>query len=312
MEWIKRKHIFLPDGRFEWMNSHTNLISAVVMEDRIRVFYSTRSKKDSDGNYISYPSYIDLDKKEPTQILYIHDEPILKLGDEGSFDQHGIMVSKVIEHKGKLYLYYCGWQRLNCVKAPYRVSLGLATSIDNGLTFEKISAGPVLGQDMIDVISIGAVDCIIIDGKWYMAYTSYKRWEYNGKKATPQYNIKLATSEDGINWQKENTVLIEEDEKGGVATPSLFEKDGKYYMMFGYRKPFEGQGAAGVYHIGYAESDNCMQWKRNKSAGIDLAKEGWDSKMVCYPNVVKCENRWLMFYCGNGFGESGFGYAELA
>ena len=37
----------------------------------------------------------------------------------------------------------------------------------------------------------------------------------------------------------------------------------------------------------------------------------WDSKMMAYPYVV-CENdKYYMFYCGNGFRVEGFGYAEL-
>ena len=33
--------------------------------------------------------------------------------------------------------------------------------------------------------------------------------------------------------------------------------------------------------------------------------------MICYPHIVKVNNKYLMFYNGNGFGKSGFGYAEL-
>ena len=33
--------------------------------------------------------------------------------------------------------------------------------------------------------------------------------------------------------------------------------------------------------------------------------------MICYPNVIKVKDKLYMFYNGNGFGQSGFGYAEL-
>ena len=46
-------------------------------------------------------------------------------------------------------------------------------------------------------------------------------------------------------------------------------------------------------------------------AGIDVARSGWDSEMITYPEIVEHKGQKLMFYNGNGFGQSGFGYAEL-
>jgi hypothetical protein len=39
--------------------------------------------------------------------------------------------------------------------------------------------------------------------------------------------------------------------------------------------------------------------------------EGWDSVMCAYPSVVDAGGKRLMFYNGNGFGQSGIGYAVL-
>lgn len=73
-----------------------------------------------------------------------------------------------------------------------------------------------------------------------------------------------------------------------------------------------GGGAAGPYRIGCAESADMLSWSRDDSkAGIAPSVSGWDSDMVCYPHVVRVGDRHLMFYCGNGFGASGFGVAEL-
>ena len=64
--------------------------------------------------------------------------------------------------------------------------------------------------------------------------------------------------------------------------------------------------------MGYAESYDLVNWIRDDSkAGIEASNEGWDSEMVCYPHVVEVEGKYFMFYCGNGFGQGGFGYAEL-
>jgi hypothetical protein len=34
--------------------------------------------------------------------------------------------------------------------------------------------------------------------------------------------------------------------------------------------------------------------------------------MVCYPYVLKHKDTYFMFYNGNGFGASGFGFATLS
>lgn len=312
MKWEKKGRIFVPNGQYEFMNSHITPLNAVVLEDKIRVYFSSRSKKDNNGNYISYPCYIDVDKDNPSKILDICKKPILELGRTGMFDECGIMVYKSTWKDGKLFLYYGGWQRLSSKKAPYQVLLGLAISEDGGNTFTKVSDGPVMGTDIYDPLSIGNVYVIIDKGIWYMYYTTYKRWEFNGIKPTPEYNIKLATSEDGIHWKKENKVIIEEDEKGGIATPCIFKYKDKYRMLFGYRKAYDDNNIQGGYRIGYAESINLLEWERkDEEAGIKVSKEGWDEEMVCYPDVVTANGKTWMFYCGNGYGESGFGYAQL-
>jgi len=45
--------------------------------------------------------------------------------------------------------------------------------------------------------------------------------------------------------------------------------------------------------------------------GLAVASEGWDSTMTCYPFVLSFDGRTVMFYNGNGFGSTGFGYAVL-
>ena len=64
------------------------------------------------------------------------------------------------------------------------------------------------------------------------------------------------------------------------------------------------------YRIGYAESTDGLDWTRKDEAtGIDRSPAGWDSEMMAYPYVVIHQNKRYLFYNGNGFGKSGFGYA---
>jgi hypothetical protein len=312
MKWVKKGHVFKPNGEYDWMNSHTTPIAVVPLDDKIRVFLSTRSKKDSGGNFISYASFIDLDKQNPKNVVYKSNKPMINLGDVGMFDEYGIMVAKPVIISNVIYMYYMGWQRLSGNTAPYQVMLGLAVSSDNGLSFSKVSDGPIIGIDRFDPISIGNVSVIFENGVWRMWYTSFTRWGMGGIKPTPEYNIKYAYSFDGISWTKTNVVCIDQNENGGVATPSVIKIDNTYHMWFGYRPSYTAEGQIAGYQIGYAWSLDGISWHReDANAGISPSNIGWDSEMICYPHVVQIDGQYLMFYCGNGFGESGFGYAQL-
>ena len=312
MKWNKIGHIFKANGQREWMNCYTTPIAGIVLESKIRMYFSTRSTPDAEGNFISNCSFIDVDKNDPEKVLYIHDKTLIELGEPGAFDEFGIMVAKPVIHDNKVYLYYMGWQRLCNKTAPYQVMLGLAISEDDGLTFKKVSRGPLIGIDHIDPISIGNVSVMIEDGLWKMWYTTFTKWEFGGIKPTPEYEIKYAESNDGINWNKSNIVCIAEDENGGIATPSVLKENGIYHMWFGYRPPFDEDGNVHGYKIGYASSVDGKEWKRDDAnSGIDMSESGWDSEMVCYPHVLKINYNYQMFYCGNGFGFEGFGYANL-
>jgi hypothetical protein len=66
------------------------------------------------------------------------------------------------------------------------------------------------------------------------------------------------------------------------------------------------------YKIGYAESSDGISWTRkDEQAGIASSSVGWDSEMVAYPYIYQHKDRKYLFYNGNGFGQSGFGFAEL-
>lgn len=94
--------------------------------------------------------------------------------------------------------------------------------------------------------------------------------------------------------------------------PSVIYKNGIYHMWFCYRGIEDFRNGSDAYRIGYAWSNDLKNWNRDdKRAGINISKEGWDSKMMAYPDVVETLYGTYMFYNGNGFGQSGFGYAVL-
>lgn len=312
MKWKKKGHIFKADGQFPWMNSHTTPIAAIHIAGIIRVYFATRSRIDSSGNYVSRSGYIDLNAANPKQIIYISEDPLLQLGGYGMFDEFGVMVTDVRAINNRILLYYAGWQRLGGGTAAYQVMLGLGVSNDGGASFRKYSAGPILGIDTIDPVSIGNVSVLEDDGVFRMYYTSITEWFIHGKKPTYEYIINYAESADGVNWKKTGLTAVGLANDCGVATPCAIKYKDQYHMWFGYRAKYNAEMNVGGYSIGYAHSQDGVSWQRDDSSvGIEQGTSGWDSEMVCYPSVLEVDGKLLMFYCGNGFGLSGFGYAEL-
>ncbi|MCK9472192.1 hypothetical protein [Sulfurimonas sp.] len=312
-KWKKYGLIFKPDISKNWMQSHAQVPYSVVFENFVRVYFSTRESQDNAGQFRSYSGYVDLDRKDLSNIIAISEKPIIDLGGLGEFDEFGSMAGSVIKHKDEYLLYYCGWQR--AISTPYNWAIGLAKSKD-GKRFNKIGKGPLLGPTFNEpYLQACPIVYKIDDDNWHMYYLSGTKWiELSDDKKESQYLLMHATSQDGINWKRDGKPAIEllvEDEC--QTSCSIIKKDGKYHMFFSYRHGthFREDSSRG-YRIGYASSEDFINWNRDdKKAGIDISESGWDSEMIAYPHVTKIDGKIMMFYCGNGFGKSGFGYAVL-
>ena len=83
-------------------------------------------------------------------------------------------------------------------------------------------------------------------------------------------------------------------------------------MFFCYRYSANYREKNNGYRIGYAASDDLVNWTRDDAkAGIEISTEGWDSEMVSYPHVFELDGAVYMFYLGNQVGRFGFGLAKL-
>ena len=312
-KWDKKGMIFSPDGAMDWMNTHAQVPYSVLFDNFIRLYFSTREKQDRDGQFKSYSGYVDVDINDPKKIIDVSEEPIIELGGLGEFDEFGSMAGTVVPVNNEFYLYYCGWQR--GVSTPYNWAIGLAKSRD-GKKFKKAGKGPLLGPTHNEPYLQA---CPIVykesDTKWHMYYLSGTKWieMENGKKES-QYLLMYASSHDGINWIRNGIPILKPSVDDECQTScSIIKRNGKFHMFFSYRygTAFREDSSRG-YRIGYASSDDMLVWERDDSkAGLDVSKTGWDSEMVAYPHVRNINGRILMFYCGNSFGQSGFGYAAL-
>lgn len=311
--WIKKGLVFKANGQYDWMYCYTSPLTGFFVDDnRYRIYFSTRAKPDAEGNFICRISYVEVDVRNPKQILYVHDRPVLEVGGLGTFDENGTMVAEIVKYKDKIYMYYMGWQR--ALSVPYNITLGLAISDDNGITFKKVSAGPVIGFSKDVPYGIGNVSVLISgDYDWHMWYTHFTGWTKKGNTFNPNYFLKYAKSRNGVDWIFPNIDCVRPSFVGeNIATPCVVRIGDKYHMWFSTRKDFGDSGGKGGYIIGYAYSNDMINWTRNDElGGMYPTGTGWDSEMVCYPHVVVLSDKIYMFYCGNRYGEGGFGYAEI-
>jgi hypothetical protein len=200
MKWIKKGKIFEPSGDFGWMNSHAQVPTVLVLEDRLRVYFAPRQQLD-----LASTTFIDLDKKDPKRIMYLHNKPVLELGKYGLFDDHGITPSYVMKVDETVFLYYLGWYRGTSI--PYHNAVGLAVSEDNGVNFKKLYSGPILDRSSKEPYSTRSM-CIFKEANLYhMFYCVDYDWVYLNNRYDPVYHIRHATSRDGIEWTKTDLCL---------------------------------------------------------------------------------------------------------
>ena len=309
MKWIKKGLIFKVDGNHEWMQAHAQVPIVDKIDDRrIRIYFGTR-----DNQNRTLTTFIEVEADNPQNILYIHDKPILTLGRLSCFDDAGVMPSDILEINGRKYFYYLGWNVGHSVR--YRVANGLAISEDNGNNFMRVSEGPIMDRNLIDPIAVSTQSVIVDNGVWKMWYMSYVKWEIINGITEPCYHIKYAESKDGIEWDRKGIVCIDfkSDEEAGIARPFVLKENGIYKMWYSTRTSVDyRKDKTQSYRIGYAESKDGIDWiRKDEEVGINVSEEGWDSEMIAYPYIYKHKGKTYMFYNGNGFGASGFGYAIL-
>lgn len=310
-KWNKKGLIFSPNGKQDWMYTHAQIPFPVDFGNFLRVYFATREKYT--GTQVrAFGGFVDLDKNNLKHVIRVSDKPLVGLGGLGEFDEHGSMPCSVVKNGAEYYLYYVGWQRR--IGVHYDWEIGLAKSKD-GAHFTRVAKGPLMGPTLEEpYLNSTPIVYKLADDNWHMFYHTGKTWIKEGDRLESQYVIKHATSKDGITWDRNNEGVLPLKVKNECQTsPSIFEKDGKYHMVFCYREGLDfREDRDKSYRIGYASSDDLFNWERDDSqAGIDVSDEGWDSQMIEYPHVTKINGKYIMFYCGNHFGKEGFGYAEL-
>lgn len=312
--WQKLGKVFDPSSMTSpsWMSQFAQSPSSICFDAYTRVFFSSRPAPDAQGMFESRIGYIDLDNNDLSKILAVSPSPILSLGAPGEFDEHGTYPVSVIQDGDVLKAYYAGWSR--CESVPFNAAIGLAVSEDNGKSFNKIGRGPVLSYSSDEPFLIGSPKIRKFQDHWYLFYVSGKEWNVKSGRLEPIYKIRMARSDDGINWVKHGKDLLT-DKLGAnecQASPDVFFLNGGYHMLFSYRQDTDYKTGSGSYQVGYAYSEDLATWTRDDAkAGLNVSATGWDSNSISYANVFHHKEDIYALYQGNEMGKYGFGLAKL-
>lgn len=186
---------------------------------------------------------------------------------------------------GVWYLWYTGMNEKEA-------KIGLAVSKD-GYSFKRYQQNPIIVPT--ESHEQGAVmnPCVL----WDDADFVFKMWYSAGEKFEPDV-LCLATSKDGINWEKhgQNPVFthgVDKYDQCKVGGCDVVKVNGRYLQFYiGYENIDNAR-------ICVAESNDGIDWKRIKQNPIlSPTKGAWDSDAVYKPSVcfdIKKNNAYLWY-----------------
>lgn len=215
----------------------------------------------------------------------IHSEPLIDVGEAGSWDETHALDPATVMHNGRVYLYYTG------VSPLADRAVCLATS-DDGMKFTKYEKNPVaIG---------GAPEVVIKDSTFYLYY-----WKQVPGKAG--FQIHVATSTDGYVFSEVESVALPVGpdtswDSFTVETPRIMYEGGLYYMIYcgsDMHKDYP-------FSAGLATSEDLIHWEKySKNPIFTRGNEGeWDEGAIWFTTVERIGGRYYMWYEGYGGGEA--------
>ena len=278
----------------------------LLTENIIRVYLAGRNERNETFIYT-----IDVASDNPTQIIDIQPDPVLSAGRLGCFDENGTMPSCAFFDNGTIRLFYSGWSIRKTV--PYNNLTGCAV-LEKFRKFKRLSAGPVLGQSIVDPLSATSPWVLKHNDTYFMFYCSGIDWLMINGKLEHTYDIKIATSANAVNWLPTGNIAIKQrGKKEAITRPTVIASNDGFHMWFCYRQSEDFRGGRGSYKIGYAYSKDLLNWERaNKSIKFkNEISSHWAQEMQAYPAAIETRENKYLFYNGNGFGKSGFGVIKV-
>jgi predicted GH43/DUF377 family glycosyl hydrolase len=299
MQWRKLGLLYGPRGERDWALSHAMPPTPLLLSDDVVRLYVAHA----DENTVGRVGYLDVALADPARVLALAEQPVLDIGEPGTFDDNGVSPCCMVPCGGTLRMYYAGIQLQR--KIPYTLFIGLATAAHPDGPFTRVSGAPILDRVDGEMFFRTAPFVMQDGGLWRMWYIAGSGWVQGNEKELPHYSLHHIVSDDGVTWSGRGTECLapREPDEIGFGRPFIIRQGVQYRMWYSIRT------IAG-YRLGYATSPDGLRWtRRDDEVGIGLSQAGWDSEMLCFAAVVAHRGRWLMFYNGNGNGRTGVGVA---
>jgi predicted GH43/DUF377 family glycosyl hydrolase len=158
-------------------------------------------------------------------------------------------------------------------------------------------------------------------GKYGMVYTGYASLDSTkrGYRYVTKPQVGLAWSDDLLHWVKDpgspifgGSGIAGSPDEEGTSGPFIWKENGTYYLFYfgvtgkGYEK--------GLKTMSLATSSDLYTWKRfSGNPIIAPSGNGWRRDAIWHPNIVKTNNRYVLFFNASGvyegLAEEFIGYA---
>jgi hypothetical protein len=170
MKWRKLGLVYHPDGSKWWARTHAMIPTPVVLNaDVVRVFITC-----CDDVGVGRVGYVDMDAREPVRVICGSEEPVLDIGQPGTFDENGALVCSVTRlPRGEFFMYYAGFEL--GAKIRYRLLTGMARQLPGEERFLRSKQTPVLERSDDELFFRGGPFVLYAHGgfkMWYVAGSS--------------------------------------------------------------------------------------------------------------------------------------------
>lgn len=303
MKWFKHGVVWKPDGSRPWARSHASGPTPVMLdEDRLRVYVQCR-----DEHNVGRVGFVDLDPRDPRRVLAASDDPVLDVGQPGTFDDNGVFQASILKlPDGQLFMYYVGFEL--CHHVRYRLLTGLAVSDDGGESFQRFKATPILERSDRELHFRCGPFVLHEDGRFRMWYVAGSEWERIDGKAMPLYDIRYLESPDGRSWPDHGRVVmpVTQHNEHGFGRPYVIHDGDGYRMYYSIRKR-----CPAAYRLAFATSTDGLGWqRRDDEIGIEVSAADHENESVEYAAEFTHAGRTWLLYNGNDFGRTGLCLAE--
>ncbi len=205
--------------------------------------------------------------------------------DSSTWEADYIAANGSLLHNGTRFLY---WYQAG---ERGHTRIGLAVSPD-AYSWQK-RAQPVLelgAPGTWDEAGLGDPYVIGCGPDYYLFYL--------GQNRRGVQRLGVARSSDGVHWQKSGANPVLDlgppgsfDERG-LGEPAVFAAGGRFFMLYTGRDGGEHR------RVGWAQSDNGVDWKRMASAPLLEGFSDWNAQVICDPSVWRDGGRTLLWFGG--------------